>query len=54
MCLDDQILNTYLDGELVEPWKTQVEEHLKYCTACSSRFRQLQAVHEMVCSSRLS
>jgi hypothetical protein len=54
MCLDDQILNTYLDGELVEPWKTQVEEHLKYCNACSTRYQQLEAVHSMVSSSRLS
>ncbi len=54
MCLDDQILNTYLDGELVEPWKTQVIEHLKYCSACSSRYEQLKAVHSMVSSSRLT
>ncbi len=54
MCLDDQILNTYLDGELVEPWKTQVIEHLKYCSACSSRYQQLKAVHTMVSSSRLN
>ena len=54
MCLDDQILNTYLDGELVEPWKTQVEEHLKYCNACNSRYEQLKAVHTMLYSSRLS
>ncbi|NLA92443.1 MAG: hypothetical protein GX842_03240 [Spirochaetales bacterium] len=53
MCLDDQILNTYLDGELVEPWRTQVEEHLTYCNACKSRFEQLQSLHVLVSSSRL-
>ncbi len=53
MCLDDQILNTYLDDELVEPWKTQVEEHLKYCSACNTRYEQLKAVHTMLHSSRL-
>ncbi|HHU89308.1 MAG: anti-sigma factor family protein [Sphaerochaetaceae bacterium] len=53
MCLDDQILNTYLDGELVEPWRTQVEEHLTYCNACKSRFEQLQSLHYLVSSSRL-
>lgn len=41
MCLDDQILNTYLDGELVEPWKSQVEDHLSYCKACSNRLGTL-------------
>ncbi|WP_422481300.1 anti-sigma factor family protein [Pleomorphochaeta sp. DL1XJH-081] len=53
MCLDDQILNTYLDGELSEPWKTQVEEHLNYCTACKTRFEQLRSLHRVVSGARL-
>jgi len=53
MCLDDQILNTYLDGELTEPWKTQVEEHLNYCVACKTRFGQLRTLHAVVSGSRL-
>jgi len=53
MCLDDQILNTYLDGELSEPWKTQVEEHLNYCAACKRRFEQLRTLHKVVSESRL-
>lgn len=53
MCLDDQILNTYLDGELAEPWKTQVEEHLNYCNACKTRFEQLRSLHALVSGSRL-
>jgi len=53
MCLDDQILNTYLDGELTEPWKTQVEEHLNYCVACKTRFEQLRSLHAIVSGSRL-
>ncbi|MFA5468312.1 MAG: hypothetical protein WC224_04550 [Sphaerochaetaceae bacterium] len=53
MCLDDQILNTHLDNELVEPWKTQVEEHLTYCKACRSRYEQLKSLHLLVRSSRL-
>jgi anti-sigma factor RsiW len=53
MCLDDQILNTYLDGELTEPWKTQVAEHLNYCTACKARFEQLRSLHAVVSSARL-
>ncbi len=54
MCLDDQILNTYLDGELAEPWRTQVIEHLNYCTACAARFEQLKALHHSVSGSRLT
>lgn len=54
MCLDDQILNTYLDKELTEPWKTQVEEHLSYCSACKSRYEQLNSLNRVIAQSRLS
>jgi len=54
MCLDDQILNTYLDGELSEPWKTQVEEHLSYCVACKERLNRLKKLQEMVCGAQLT
>lgn len=42
MCLDDQVLSTYLDGELTEPWKSQVEEHLSYCQACKARLKSFE------------
>lgn len=45
MCLDDALLNSYLDGELQEPWKTQVEEHLSYCTGCQMRLEQLRVLN---------
>ncbi|MCH3916071.1 MAG: zf-HC2 domain-containing protein [Spirochaetia bacterium] len=44
MCLDDALLNSYLDGELQEPWKTQVEEHIAYCKGCRQRLEELQAL----------
>ena len=31
MCIDSQMLSAYLDGELPEPYRTQVEEHLEHC-----------------------
>lgn len=34
MCIDAQMLSAYSDGELQEPYKTQVEEHLEHCSAC--------------------
>lgn len=46
MCLDDALLNSYLDGELLEPWKTQVEEHLSYCNGCQMRLEQLTALND--------
>ena len=54
MCLDDQILNTYLDGELTEPWKSQVEEHLSYCPSCRTRYQNLLSIKGAMKSSELS
>lgn len=53
MCLDDQVLSTYIDGELVEPWKTQVEEHLSHCSECSQRYEKLRNLQDMISSSQL-
>ena len=54
MCLDDQILNTYLDGELGQPWKGQVEEHLKFCKACQNRLENLKHLREVVKNAQVS
>jgi anti-sigma factor RsiW len=53
MCVDDELLNTYLDGELAEPWRTQVEEHLSYCSACKQRLEQLRSLHQKVVMAAL-
>lgn len=54
MCLDDQILNTYLDNELAEPWKSQVEEHLGYCSACKDRYKKLKELQRTIQEAALS
>lgn len=54
MCVDDQLLNTYLDQELKEPWKTQVEEHLSYCNACRLRLSALQEIQNRLASATLN
>ncbi len=54
MCLDDQILNTYLDGELSQPWKSQVEEHLKNCRACQNRLDNLRHLDEVIKNAQVS
>lgn len=53
MCLDDQVLSTYIDGELAEPWKTQVEAHLSHCSSCKSRYNQLLDLEKEISSARL-
>lgn len=54
MCLDDQILNTYVDGELEEPWKSQVEEHLSYCNSCRNRCNSLRDLSRRIKDAQLS
>ena len=48
MCIDDGLLSSYLDGELGEPYKSQVEEHLSYCTACQSRLEKLKKLDAII------
>lgn len=53
MCLDDQVLTTFIDGELAEPWKTQAEEHLLHCTSCKTRYNQLLELEKGIQHARL-
>lgn len=46
MCIDSQMLSAYLDGELLEPYRTQVEEHLAHCPACRKHLEDLKAVSD--------
>ncbi len=48
MCIDEQLLSSYLDGELGEPFKSQTEEHLSYCSACRKRLERLEQLDESV------
>lgn len=53
MCLDDKTLSAYIDGELGEPWKTQVEEHLVHCEKCSARYEQLVSLGRQIQAARI-
>ena len=44
MCIDSQMLSAYLDGELPEPYRTQVEEHLEHCAACRKHLEDMKAL----------
>ena len=48
MCIDAQMLSAYLDGELKEPYRTQVEEHLEYCSACRHHLEDMKALDERI------
>ncbi len=51
MCIDSQMLSAYLDGELPEPYRTQVEEHLEHCAACRKHLEDMKALDERILSA---
>ena len=46
MCIDSQMLSAYLDGELKEPYRTQVSEHLEHCAACRKHLSDISALSD--------
>ena len=42
MCIDAQMLSAYLDGELKDPYKSQVTEHLEHCAACQKHLADFE------------
>lgn len=54
MCIDAGMLSAYLDGELGEPYKTQVEEHLEHCTACKKRLDDFASLDSRIKSMKVS
>ncbi len=54
MCIDSQMLSAYLDGELPEPYRTQVEEHLEHCAACRKHLCDMKALDERVKAATFS
>lgn len=48
MCIDLQMLSSYLDGELKEPYKTQVEEHLSHCATCRNILSNMKRLDKTI------
>lgn len=48
MCIDLQMLSAYMDGELKEPYRTQVEEHLEHCAACRKLLQNMEDLERRV------
>ena len=53
MCIDGQMLSSYLDGELKEPFKSEVSEHLSYCQACRERLNDFKNISDKVKSLKV-
>ena len=54
MCIDSQMLSAYLDGELLEPYRTQVMEHLEHCSACQKHLDDMKKLSERIKSADYS
>ena len=54
MCIDSQMLSAYLDGELAEPYRTQVMEHLEHCSACQKHLDDMKKLSERIKSADYS
>ncbi|MDR1894031.1 MAG: zf-HC2 domain-containing protein [Spirochaetales bacterium] len=48
MCLDKEILSTYLDGEVPEPWGGEIARHIAECPRCAQAFGTLQSLSSRI------
>ncbi len=48
MCIDLQMLSAYMDGELAEPYRTQVEEHLLHCATCRNLLHSMEGLDRRI------
>lgn len=54
MCIDLQMLSAYMDGELAEPYRTQVEEHLLHCATCRNLLHSMERLDKTIQSDSFS
>jgi len=45
MCPDGELLSAWYDREVPEPWRSQIDEHIKDCATCSQIVAQMTSVH---------
>ena len=48
MCPDEETLSAYLDGEVEEPFKSKITEHVKACVRCSGKLESLQRIKSIL------
>lgn len=48
MHLDDQIISSYLDNEVLSPWKEQLEEHVQWCPACQKQLEEARHLKTVI------
>ncbi|MFP4383014.1 MAG: anti-sigma factor family protein [Spirochaetia bacterium] len=47
MCLDNELISAYMDGEVPQPWKDKIKDHLADCSGCrhkAEKYRQVDAL----------
>jgi hypothetical protein len=48
MCLDQEILSAYLDGEVMSHWKAKIEGHLAWCETCRMNLARLERTRRLL------
>ncbi|GEM_PF-1502127 len=48
MCPDEETLSAYLDGEVEEPFKSKIAEHVKECVKCSAKLESLHRIKSIL------
>lgn len=51
MCINEQILSAYVDGELGEIQSSGIKEHLEICSTCRKRITSLEAIRNQLKNS---
>lgn len=46
VCPDNSLWSSYVDGEVLDPWRSRMSEHLARCPECAKRVRELASVGE--------
>lgn len=47
-CPDDSLWSSYIDGEVGEPWRSRMRDHLSRCPRCSSKVQALDSLHTAI------
>lgn len=54
MCLEKQLINSYVDKQLKEPYLTQVKQHLESCSACNEIYEKYNKLSLLMHENDLS
>jgi hypothetical protein len=54
MCPDKQILSAYIDGEIGQPWKKNIDQHISHCPSCKKTLKFYRSLRQFVQNKEVS